>query len=97
MTLLCQAVKKASRKLVGKLRPRNTPTMLMTIPATTCEEGEEANTAWEALVAAHPIMASWPVDHSWFIGKLEISNVWLINIFGGATNITPEEYYAADE
>jgi hypothetical protein len=42
-------------------------------------------------------MASWPVDHSWFIGKLEISNVWLINIFGGATNITPEEYYAADE
>ena len=48
-----------------------------------------------ALQAAHPAMASWPADHAWFIGKLEISHLWLINIFGGATNITPDEYYAA--
>ena len=55
----------------------------------------EADAAWDALQAAHPAMSSWPADHAWFIGKLEISHLWLINIFGGATNITPDEYYAA--
>mmetsp|Transcript_30951 Transcript_30951/g.62828 ORF Transcript_30951/g.62828 Transcript_30951/m.62828 type:complete len:194 (+) Transcript_30951:25-606(+) len=54
---------------------------------------DEAPVAWEALVAAHPAMAAWPADHSWFIGKLEISNLWLINIFGGASIITPDQYY----
>ena len=57
----------------------------------------EANAAWDALQAAHPAMSSWPADHAWFIGKLDISHLWLINIFGGASNITPEEYFAAEE
>ena len=53
----------------------------------------EAGPAEEALFAAHPAMATWPSDHSWFIGKLNILNLWLINIYGGADNITPDEYY----
>ena len=26
------------------------------------------------------------------LSKIEISNLWLINFYGGATNITPDEY-----
>lgn len=55
---------------------------------------DEATTAWDALVAAHPAMALWPEDHDWYIGRLQISNLWLINIYGGAADISPEDYYA---
>lgn len=54
----------------------------------------EADEAWTALTAKHPAMATWPSDHSWFIGKIQISHLWLINFYGGATNITPDEYYS---
>ena len=57
----------------------------------------EADEAWGALQEAHPAMSSWPADHNWFIGKLDISHLWLINIFGGASNITPEEYFADED
>jgi len=54
----------------------------------------EGGPAEAALFAAHPVMATWPSDHSWFIGKINILNLWLINIYGGADNISPDEYYA---
>jgi len=54
------------------------------------EEGARAQTA---LLSAHPAMASWPDDHSWFIGALRVNSAWLINIYGGATELTSVEYY----
>ena len=54
----------------------------------------EAGPAQDALFAAHPDMASWPANHSWFVGKLDITNILLINMYGGADNISPDEYYA---
>eukprot|EP00622_Pseudochattonella_farcimen_P004264 FR739619.1.p1 GENE.FR739619.1~~FR739619.1.p1 ORF type:complete len:191 (+),score=12.62 FR739619.1:165-737(+) len=54
---------------------------------------DEAVPAQAALFAKHPAMATWPADHSWFIAKIEIQQLWEINMFGGASVIEPEEYY----
>merc|ERR1712100_539392 len=43
----------------------------------------------------HPSFANFPTDHGFFAAKLEIDGVWLIDFYGGAPVITPEEYFAA--
>eukprot|EP00620_Florenciella_sp_RCC1587_P020142 CAMPEP_0182557246 /NCGR_PEP_ID=MMETSP1324-20130603/1221_1 /TAXON_ID=236786 /ORGANISM="Florenciella sp., Strain RCC1587" /LENGTH=247 /DNA_ID=CAMNT_0024769265 /DNA_START=118 /DNA_END=862 /DNA_ORIENTATION=- len=45
---------------------------------------DEEQTATDALFAKHPAMKNWPADHSWFVGKLDITQLWEINMFGGA-------------
>jgi len=42
-------------------------------------------------------MKNWPADHSWFVGKLDITQLWEINMFGGASHITPDQYYAGTD
>lgn len=44
----------------------------------------------------HPQMQNWPVDHEWAIVKLVVQDVWLIDYFGGAAILTPEQYYGAE-
>jgi len=56
---------------------------------------DEAAFAKSALFERHPTMASWPDDHSWKIHKIgSFKEIWLIDIFGGASIIAPDEYYA---
>jgi len=55
---------------------------------------EEA-TAKAALFERHPSFKNLPADHGFFAAKLEIDGVWLIDFYGGAPVITPEEYFAA--
>ena len=55
----------------------------------------EAAAARAALFSRHPVMASWPGDHAFAFWKVEISNIWLIDFFGGAANITTAEYFKA--
>ena len=38
----------------------------------------------------------WPTDHSWFIGAIDLSDIWLIDIYGGAKTLDIDSYYAAD-
>ena len=33
--------------------------------------------------------------HNFFVAKLDLDGIWMINIFGGAANIAPKDYYAA--
>merc|ERR1712048_1554463 len=56
---------------------------------------DEETTAKAALFERHPSFANFPPDHGFFAAKLEIDGVWLIDFYGGAPTITPEEYYAA--
>ena len=56
----------------------------------------ELEFAQTALFERHPAMASWPADHSWKIHKLVMDEVWLIDIYGGATFVDVEEYYSVD-
>jgi len=58
---------------------------------------DEEEQALDALFSKHPAMKNWPADHSWFVGKLDITQLWEINIFGGASHITPEQYYAGTD
>jgi hypothetical protein len=55
----------------------------------------EGDAAQAALFAAHPSMANWPASHDFFVGKLAIDSLWLINMYGGAAIIDAAEYHAA--
>ena len=48
----------------------------------------------KAMFALHPEMKSWPSDHGFYFVTLNITNIWLIDMFGGASNIAPKDYYA---
>jgi len=41
-------------------------------------------------------MADWPTDHSWFIGAIDITNIWLIDIYGGAKTLDIDAYYGVE-
>uniref|UniRef100_G1NNN9 Cellular repressor of E1A stimulateds 1 n=1 Tax=Meleagris gallopavo TaxID=9103 RepID=G1NNN9_MELGA len=53
----------------------------------------EAALAKKALFTRHPEMESWPKDHNWFFAKFNITNIWVLDYFGGLKIVTPEEYY----
>jgi len=57
----------------------------------------EYNKAKAALFDIHPSMKSWPVDHNWLMYKLDIEQIWLIDYFGGAANVSIRDYYAVKE
>ncbi|XP_010003805.1 PREDICTED: protein CREG1 [Chaetura pelagica] len=54
----------------------------------------EAGIAKKALFSRHPEMESWPKDHNWFFAKFNITNIWVLDYFGGLKIVTPEEYYS---
>jgi len=58
------------------------------------EESEEATAAKAALFEKHPSFAHLPADHGFFLGKLEIDAIWMVDIYGGATNMDVSEYLA---
>jgi len=53
----------------------------------------EEQFAKEALFTRHPVMSDWPESHGWFFAKLNISNVILLDFFGGAIDIPVQEYF----
>ncbi|EMP37883.1 Protein CREG1 [Chelonia mydas] len=53
----------------------------------------EAVFAKLSLFSRHPEMASWPRDHNWFFAKFNITNIWVLDYFGGLKTVTPQEYY----
>lgn len=57
--------------------------------------GTEADSAKTALFSRHPEMALWPSDHNWYFAKLNITNIWVLDYFGGIKTVTPEDYFHA--
>ncbi|XP_005398282.1 PREDICTED: protein CREG1 isoform X2 [Chinchilla lanigera] len=53
----------------------------------------ETDLAKQSLFTRHPEMKTWPSSHNWFFAKLNITNIWVLDYFGGAKIVTPEEYY----
>jgi hypothetical protein len=49
-----------------------------------------------ALFAKHPSYANYPPGHDFFVAKMEVEAVWLIDYFGGAAIISPKDYFAAN-
>ncbi|XP_068165736.1 protein CREG1 [Antennarius striatus] len=57
--------------------------------------GTEADFAKKALFSRHPEMIDWPLGHNWFFAKFNITQVWVLDYFGGVKTVTPEEYFQA--
>lgn len=71
--------------------------LTMTGQMVMVEKGsEEFKKAQAAFFHRHPQMASWPADHGWIIGKMEIQDLWLIDFFGGAAILDIHKYKKAD-
>lgn len=49
-----------------------------------------------AFYERHPQMQYWPTNHDWKIVKLNVTEAWIIDYFGGATILSPEQYYEHD-
>mmetsp|Transcript_8457 Transcript_8457/g.21742 ORF Transcript_8457/g.21742 Transcript_8457/m.21742 type:complete len:196 (-) Transcript_8457:198-785(-) len=63
---------------------------------------DETSKAVAALNATHPAMDSWgcfggdqPSGHDFYLAKLTLSQVWLINMYGGAAVLTAADYFNA--
>ncbi|OWK05315.1 CREG1, partial [Cervus elaphus hippelaphus] len=55
----------------------------------------EMDVAKNSLFIRHPEMKTWPSSHNWFFAKLNITNIWVLDYFGGPKIVTPAEYYNA--
>lgn len=55
----------------------------------------EGDAAKDVLFSEHKAMNLWPASHDWFVGKIEIEQLWEISMYGGASHITADEYYNA--
>jgi len=59
------------------------------------DNSTEAVSAQAALFDRHPAFANYPPGHDFFVGKLEIDSIWLIDIYGGATDMDVGKYLAS--
>lgn len=57
--------------------------------------GSEADFAKKALFSRHPEMMDWPKDHGWFFAKFNITQVWVLDYFGGVKTVSSDEYFQA--
>lgn len=60
------------------------------------EDENERQMAQASLFARHPIMPRWPEEHGWGVYKINLEEVWLIDIYGGAKSVDINEYLAVD-
>ncbi|XP_075951022.1 protein CREG1 [Anarhichas minor] len=58
-------------------------------------KGLEAEFAKKSLFSRHPEMMEWPSDHNWFFCKFNITQVWVLDYFGGVKTVSPEDYFLA--
>jgi len=61
------------------------------------DDSEEYDFATTSLFERHSSMASWPNDHNWRVFKIDIQDIWLIDYFGGATILSPKEYFSVNQ
>jgi len=54
---------------------------------------DEETTAMAALIERHPSFKDYPAGHGFYVAKLELDGIWLIDIFGGAAIIKPSDYF----
>ncbi|CAK1579281.1 unnamed protein product [Parnassius mnemosyne] len=74
--------------------PRCTRLMLSGKMKKVKEGTPEYTFAKAALFERHPAMANFPPDHDWFVAKMKIAQIAMIDWFGGAKYISVKEYLA---
>jgi hypothetical protein len=83
---------------VGFGDPENPPCARLTlsgdfskVPANSTEHAA----AYAALLERHPFIKTLPDDHDFFVAKLSLDGIWLIDDYGGAAIVDPTDYFAA--
>lgn len=61
----------------------------------TLSSGADVATGKAALFAKHPQMEHWPASHGFQVYELVLSDIWMIDFYGGGANIAPKAYFAA--
>ncbi|XP_015755840.1 PREDICTED: protein CREG1-like [Acropora digitifera] len=59
-------------------------------------DSKELKFAQNALFSRHPVMKTWPKNHRWQTLKLNITRVWLQDIYGPPNIISVEDYLKAN-
>lgn len=54
---------------------------------------DEETKAKEALFTRHPSFQKYPSDHHFFVAKLNIDGIWIVDIFGSAAIVDPSKYF----
>eukprot|EP00466_Bigelowiella_natans_P009724 jgi/Bigna1/54718/estExt_Genewise1Plus.C_410023 len=62
------------------------------VKANTSEE----SVAKAALFSVHPSFKLYPPSHEFFVARMDIDSIWLIDAYGGAAYITPTDYFYAN-
>jgi len=56
---------------------------------------DEEAFAKKALFKRHPEMPGWPKDHGWFLAKMNMSSIIVLDFFGGAKTVALKDYFKA--
>lgn len=65
---------------------------LIKIPKTL----QEYQFALDSLYERHPAMKSWPADHQFYVAKVNIEQIDVLDFFGGIKHVTIKDYFNAN-
>eukprot|EP00931_Biecheleriopsis_adriatica_P044489 TRINITY_DN25445_c0_g1_i3.p1 TRINITY_DN25445_c0_g1~~TRINITY_DN25445_c0_g1_i3.p1 ORF type:complete len:336 (+),score=47.96 TRINITY_DN25445_c0_g1_i3:612-1619(+) len=77
--------------------PENPPCARLVLSGTLekVTDPAELAAAKEALFKSHPQFETYLTSHGFFVTKLDITGIWMIDIYGPASVVTPDDYIAA--
>jgi hypothetical protein len=78
--------------------PENPPCarlVLSGVMSKVVPNSAEDTAAKAALFARHPSFKNYPKDHGFYVAKMSIDGIWMINFYGGAAIIKPDDYFKA--
>ena len=85
-------------KSVERLDPEDPRCARVTFFGTVelLKESSELDLAKQALFTRHPSMKywSWFASHSFYVVRLDIQKIWMVDWFGGMVDVTLGDYFA---
>ncbi|CAH1373638.1 hypothetical protein MTP99_015007 [Tenebrio molitor] len=59
------------------------------------KDSSEYEFGQNALFSKHPSMKWWPKDHAFYVAKINIEQIEVLDFFGGIKNVSVEDYFNA--
>ena len=78
--------------------PENPPCARLVLTGTLAAVDKAApdyGVAKQALFTKHPSFSKYPPTHYFFVAKLAIDGIWLIDFYGGAAIVSPDDYFGS--
>jgi Pyridoxamine 5'-phosphate oxidase len=99
MASVCGGYNLASCKIHDYGDPENPVCARLTLTGQLMvleEDSDEYGLAQQALFQRHFSMKDWPHNHNWVVAKIEVQDIWLIDYFGGASNLDVHQYFSVE-